>query len=240
MSQLRRRALGERLPGEPSNHQSSIPPRAVASPRRDALGKAVLKSAALVVQKALLRQWYPLQAHALRDDGAGGAGATIPPPSLPPPGPPPTQSSPPEAAAQSWRQRAETYVAMVVAVLVLRHVRQFKYFLYTATICALLLLLAVSSYPFEPHRALLLCMWLLISAVVGLSLWLFMQLDRDPLLSSLSGHLESAGKVSLNSALLQRVLIWFLTPMLGLLAAQYPAVARALGLVFEPFMRVLQ
>jgi hypothetical protein len=141
---------------------------------------------------------------------------------------------------RAWLARAETYVATVVAVLVLRHVRQFKYFLYTTTGCALMLLAAVASYPFEPHRALMLCMWLLIGAVVASSLWIYVQLDIDPLLSHLAGDVSSAGKVTWNSALAQRVVIWFLLPIVSLLAAQYPGVSRQLAHVLEPFMRVLQ
>jgi hypothetical protein len=149
-----------------------------------------------------------------------------------------SSSYPPEQ--NEWLGRAEAYVATVVAVLVLRHVRQFKYFLYTTTACSLFLLGAVASYPFEPRRALMLCMWLLIGGVVAVSLGIFVQLDRDPLLSHLAGDVQSAGKVTWNSALAQRLFVWFLLPVISLLAAQYPSVSRHLMQLLEPFMRVLQ
>lgn len=138
-----------------------------------------------------------------------------------------------------WLRAAEAFVASVVSLLVNKHVRQFRHFLYTTTGCTLLLLGAISSYPFEPHRTLLTCSWILTGAVVLTCLWVFVQLDRDPLLSSISGSSESAGKISWDKNFAYRIAVWVLLPLLGLLAAQYPAVANELTNVLEPFTRAL-
>jgi len=142
-------------------------------------------------------------------------------------------------AEYAWLRAAEVFVAGVVSLLINKHVRQFRHFLYTTTGCAVLLLIAISSYPFEPHRTLLTCCWILMVAVVLTCLWVFVQLDRDPLLSSIAGNSESAGRISWDKNFAYRIGVWVLLPLIGLLAAQYPAVANELALVLEPFTRVL-
>ncbi|MET0341042.1 MAG: hypothetical protein ABW252_08565 [Polyangiales bacterium] len=140
----------------------------------------------------------------------------------------------------AWLARVETYVASVVTLMLNRHVRQFRIFLYASTACALLLLAAISSYPFEPQRTLLTCIWVLMGAVVFTGLYVFVQLDRDPLLSHIAGHPETSGRLTVDPAFGLRVALWVVIPMLSVLAAQYPEIANHLAWSVEPFARALR
>jgi hypothetical protein len=137
-----------------------------------------------------------------------------------------------------WLRDAEAFVATVVALLIQRHVRQFQYFMYTLTGCGLLLLFAISSYPFEPHRLLLTFIWVIVGTVVVVGLFVYVELDRNALVSRLTG--TSPGHMTLDGALALRIVAWVIVPLLGVAAAQYPDLANALFRAVEPFARALR
>ena len=141
-------------------------------------------------------------------------------------------------AELAWLQRAQGHVATVVALLVVRYVRHFRVFAYTLTACALVLLMAVESYPFEPHRLLLTGIWVVMLSVVVAGLWVYIELDQNGVMSRISG--TEPGKVTLNTALVAHVLTWVVLPLLGVSAAQYPQVAKTLSQVVEPFAKALK
>jgi hypothetical protein len=138
----------------------------------------------------------------------------------------------------AWLRQAQTFAATVVALLVNRHVRQFRYFLYTLTATALLLLSAFASYPFEPHRLLLTGLWVVMGSVVFSGLWVFLELDRSELISRIAG--TPVGELSLNYQLVIRVVVWCIVPLLSVAAAQFPSVASTLLRFAEPFTRALK
>ena len=137
-----------------------------------------------------------------------------------------------------WLRSAQTMVATVVTLLVHRHVHQFRYFLYVTTGCALLLVLAVGSYPFEPYRLLLTFIWVVMLSVVGACLWVFVQLDRNTLMSHISGTTPQS--VTLDGAFALRVLAWTIVPLLSVAAAQYPDFANLLFAIVRPFASALR
>ncbi len=137
-----------------------------------------------------------------------------------------------------WLRRAEEFVATVVTLLVERHVRQFQHFTYGLTACTLLVLAAFASYSFEPHRLLLTCLWGVTATAVISGTVVFVGLDRNTLLSLIAG--TEPGKVTLDSALVLRVVTWVGFPLLGMAAAEYPQVANALGQALGPLLHVLR
>jgi hypothetical protein len=123
-------------------------------------------------------------------------------------------------------QEGEVFLAgRVLAFLhyVLAHLQNLAIFV---TSGMLLLLLAITSYPFHPRDLLLLFGWLLILSVASVTLLTFAQMDRDKVLSILSGGV--AGQVTWNRDFLWRVLIHGLIPILALLSAQFPDVIQQL------------
>jgi hypothetical protein len=87
-------------------------------------------------------------------------------------------------------------------------------------IALLLMLLAVTSYPFQPRGWLLLFNWALIMTVVLMVFVIFLQMNRNEILSELTG--TTPGAVSLDRQFLGRVMVYGFIPVLGLLRAQYP------------------
>lgn len=137
----------------------------------------------------------------------------------------------------AWLRSAQCFVATVTTLLVHRHVRQFRYFLHVTTACALLLLLAIASYPFEPYRLLLTFIWIVMATVVGVGLWVFIQMDRNTWMSHVSG--TSPDTVTLDGAFVLRLFAWAVVPLLSVAAAQYPDVSSFLFGFLEPFARAL-
>ena len=138
----------------------------------------------------------------------------------------------------AWLRTCQSFVATVVALLISRYVRQFRYFLYAMTASVLVLLLALTSYPFEPHRLLLSCSWGIVCSVVGAGIWIFVELDRNTVISHIAD--TPPGKLTVNGAFAIRVVAWGLLPLLGLAATTYPEVANALYGMAEPFVRALR
>jgi hypothetical protein len=141
-------------------------------------------------------------------------------------------------AEMKWLRQAQTFVATVVTLLIHRHVRQFRYFVQVTTACSLLLLLAVANYPFEPYRLLLTFIWVVMGTVVGSGLWIFFQLDRNTLISHISGSDPQA--LTVDGALFLRIFTWVIVPLLSVAAAQYPEVADSLFRLLTPFEHALR
>jgi hypothetical protein len=84
----------------------------------------------------------------------------------------------------------------------------------------LLMLLAVTSYPFQPREWLLWFNWSIILTTVFLTMVVFVQMGRDRILSDLSG--TKPGEVTWNRDFILRTLLHGLVPILVLLSAQFP------------------
>jgi len=136
-----------------------------------------------------------------------------------------------------WLESARTFVATVLTLLIHRHVRQFRHFMQVTTGSTLLLLFAVTSYPFEPYRMLLTFSWLVVLSVVALSIWVFVELDRNTLMSHVSG--THPGEVTLNWAFVVRVVGFGAVPVLSVAAAQYPQIATFVFQTLSPLSGLL-
>jgi hypothetical protein len=88
------------------------------------------------------------------------------------------------------------------------------------TMGLILMLMAATSYPFQPREPLLLFSWVSILIVAAVTLFIFVQLNRDRVLSLLSG--TTPGSFNLSGDLVYRVLIHGIVPIVALLGAQFP------------------
>lgn len=212
----------------------------VASDRADAaateaeLGRALVKAASAVMC-IVIQAWDGTLAMARHTGGAAPASDSQP------------ALSDEALSAAGWRytpqqlhwlREAEAFGATVTAILIHRHVRQFHYFMWTLTACALLLLLAVASYPFEPHRLLFTCIWALVGSVVLTGFWVYLELDRNSLISRIAG--TTPGRFTWDWSLAGRVLAFGVIPLLSVAAMQYPDLANRLFHMVEPFTRALR
>jgi hypothetical protein len=119
-----------------------------------------------------------------------------------------------------WVRPAESYLASCITGFlhqILAHLQNLALFV---TLGMILLLLAITSYPFQPRELFLLFGWLLILTIVVVTLAVFAQMSRDKVLSELSG--TAPGQVSWNRDFLFRLVLHGLLPILALLGAQFP------------------
>ncbi|MET0390308.1 MAG: hypothetical protein ABW321_30330, partial [Polyangiales bacterium] len=152
-------------------------------------------------------------------------------------GPIPTSASG-EPPTSEWTTAAETHVATIATLLIQQHVRQFRYFMGTLVTTAILLLLAITSYPFQPYRLLLTCIWVVVGSVVAVGLWVYLQLSRNALLRRMAQVKATGFEFSTGFAL--RIMSWAILPLLSVTAAQYPDVANFLFQLILPFTRALK
>ncbi len=78
----------------------------------------------------------------------------------------------------------------------------------------------MSSYPFQPHNLLLLFNWVVILGFVATAMWVFVQMNRDPILSSLNG--TRPGKITWDREFVIRIFFYGVVPILAMLGAQFP------------------
>ena len=84
----------------------------------------------------------------------------------------------------------------------------------------LLMLLAVTSYPFQPRNEFLFFNWVVILSFVATVFWIFIQMDRDTILSLLNDTVP--GQVNFSRELVLRTLLYIAVPLMALLGAQFP------------------
>jgi hypothetical protein len=114
----------------------------------------------------------------------------------------------------------ERFLASHCVIFVTQALSQLQTLAALVTAGLLLMLLAATSYPFQPRNWILLFNWTVVLGAVGGTIAVFVQMSRNPLLSDLSG--TEAGKTSWDRDLVLRVAIYGVLPILGLMGAQFP------------------
>ena len=87
-----------------------------------------------------------------------------------------------------------------------------------------------ASYPFPRHDSLLWFSWVVLLTVITISITVFVQMNRDRIISMLSG--TEPGRFNLDSVLVGHVVTYAVVPIMVLLGAQFP---HALGGIFSWF-----
>jgi hypothetical protein len=139
--------------------------------------------------------------------------------------------------AYLWTRLAEDIVAIQVATFVSMIFVHLRNLLTFVTAGALLMLLAVTSYPFQPQRLLTIFMWMVIlTSVIG-SLTVFIQAGRDEVLSRIAK--TSPNRVTFDRTFMSMVVTYGLLPLLGLLATELPEI-QGLFSWMEPVLRAFK
>src|SRR5262245_4669674 len=100
------------------------------------------------------------------------------------------------AADYFWLRLAEDFVAMRSATFISHVLFHLRELMTAALLGALLLVAALAAYPFQPPRFIDLCSLGVVAAVVVAGLVVIVRLERNEILSRLSG--TAPGKVSFN------------------------------------------
>ncbi len=136
-----------------------------------------------------------------------------------------------------WLQVAEDLVAVEVVSYVSQffvHLRNVVTFL---TLGPLVMLLAITSYPFQPQRLLIMYMWLIILSVVAGVIVVLVQMNRDEFVSRISRTTPNA--FSLDRPFVAS-LVKYVAPLVAVVVAQFSDVSDLIYLYVEPIIRVLK
>jgi hypothetical protein len=113
-----------------------------------------------------------------------------------------------------------TYIAARVADFLRQVLPQVSLFAFSATAGVIMMLFAVSSYPFPAEGRLVLFNWVFVLSTVGACAFVYFSMNRDRVLSLLSG--TAPGKVSWNSTFVLQILTHGVLPILAVLGAAFP------------------
>jgi len=113
-----------------------------------------------------------------------------------------------------------SYIAARVADFARQVLPQVSLFAFSATAGVIMMLFAVSSYPFPAQGRLVLFNWVFVSFTVGTCAFVYFSMNRDRVLSLLSG--TSPGKVSWNTTFILQMLTHGVLPILAVLGAAFP------------------
>lgn len=132
-------------------------------------------------------------------------------------------------------------IAEFFAVRILSYIRHVFFHmrncLIAAMVCGVFTLLAVSAYAFEPKQFISMGLWLLLTAAVIVTIWVFVQMDRNAALSAISG--TTAGKVDLfDRSFILNVLTYGIVPLISILATQSPHLGSLFTRWLNPLLRV--
>ncbi|MBV8139992.1 MAG: hypothetical protein JO121_30795 [Deltaproteobacteria bacterium] len=113
-----------------------------------------------------------------------------------------------------------TYIAARVADYLRQVLPQVSLFAFAATAGVLMMLFAVSSYPFPAQGRLVLFNWVFVFFTVGTCAFVYFSMNRDHVLSLLSG--TTPGKISWNGTFLLQMFTHGVLPILAVLGAAFP------------------
>jgi len=117
-----------------------------------------------------------------------------------------------------WYKLAETYVAVGVTRIMGRMCRLLRGELSIASLGSIGVVVALTSYPFQPRGNLTLAVAFVIMSIAAIAFWILLDMDRDEVLSAIAG--SKPGEVSWDWGLVSRVLSFVVLPLLGLVASQ--------------------
>ncbi len=123
-----------------------------------------------------------------------------------------------------FRKTAEEFVALETIRRITPYLYVLRRLLIFVTACAMLTLLTVSSYPFQPRGMLHLVTLAMVVTSVGSALLVLWRLDRHPVFRAVAS--EGGGSGSVATEYLLQALTYAVVPLLGLLASFSPELAK--------------
>jgi hypothetical protein len=130
-------------------------------------------------------------------------------------------SSGPEAG---WRDKGRFFLITHITAFLQHVFGHLQNLVALVTVGLLLMLFAANSYPFRPSESLLLFSWVTILASVFVTLFIFVQVNRDRTLDHLAGR--TPGKLNITRDFVFRVLVHGAVPLIALLGVQFPQAVR--------------
>lgn len=129
-----------------------------------------------------------------------------------------------------WSTRPDADVELFVVMQITHLIRQvfahIQNLLTFVVIMSLLLLWALNSYPFQPHRLILVFSYAIVVWVIASFLVIFVKFNRDEVLSRLAG--TTPNRFTWDRSFLLPLFTYVVLPLLGLAAVQFPEVGQSL------------
>ncbi len=119
-----------------------------------------------------------------------------------------------------WLRLAEDFIGIQVLQFLNYTFAHLRNLLGSVLVSLLLLLLAVTSYPFEPQKLLLTVLCMAIIAVVVFTVYVFVQVERDEILSRVAG--TEPNRVTFNRSLVGSLFLYAALPLGALMATVFP------------------
>jgi hypothetical protein len=120
-----------------------------------------------------------------------------------------------------WSRIAQLFLASRIlnyCAHVLSHLRNLLGF---SIVGFVLMLMSTSSYPFPSSDTMLRFSWVMLLSAVLVGTWIFFQMNRDRLLSLLTGG--TPGKIDWNAGLVGHLFLYGLLPIITILGIKFPA-----------------
>ncbi len=93
-------------------------------------------------------------------------------------------------------------------------------------------------FPFGPSQTLMGLAWVYLLVAATIALYVFVQVDRDPILGRVKGH-PDPGRFTWNREIVTRIALYAGVPILSLLAAQFPDLMKILSEWLAPIQKAL-
>ena len=138
---------------------------------------------------------------------------------------------------QRWFLRAEEFVAMQGVLVVRELLARLANVFFYVIVGVLLMVAAQGSFPFQPRQHLLATAWAYVVIAVMLIFTVFVQMERDPLISAMSS--TDAGKVRWDATVWSKVILYGVIPLLTIFAAQFPHIGGTILDWLSPVQRAL-
>ncbi len=137
------------------------------------------------------------------------------------------------------RKELTEYVALR-AIAYIRYVfAEIRNSLLAFTVGILFLLAGLASFHFQPTRSVYVLLWSVIGVVAVWTVTVFMQMDRNTVLSRIGG--TTPGELNpIKSGLLLRIAAFVLPPVITLIVTQFPRLGQPLSSWLNPLFRVFQ
>lgn len=133
---------------------------------------------------------------------------------------PRTQELKPKDDVPSPLDYGEIYIASRAVDWLRQVMPQLQALAFSTTVAMLLMLFAISSYPFPMLDRLLWFSWAVVAVTVGAMVWMFLSANRDRVISLISG--TTPGRINWNATLVVNLVTHALLPLAVLLGAAFP------------------
>jgi hypothetical protein len=129
----------------------------------------------------------------------------------------------------------ERFQATRVAYLAAYGICRLRGLWFRLSMCTLVFVACIGFYPIHPHKEMLVLGWMLVGIVTGVTAWVFVEMNRNPVLSTLAG--TKPNEVTWTADFVEKLLTVGGIPLVGIVAAAFPQVARFIGTILEPIFR---